>query len=223
MSRWFGRAYVEEAGTFVRRSVESFYARLAEAQGTRRPAYFAEKWSPSDLPWIAWSVYPQARELFLVRDPRDIVCSILAFGKKRGQPSFGRERHPSDEEFVRSFRAPLERLLESWRKRHEMGRLVRYEDLIERPVESLCEIFEYLELDSSAAHGIVARARDERTELELHRTSRDPASSMGRWREDLEPNLQEACVRSFGDVLEQFGYTLDDAAAERIETTMRAM
>lgn len=222
MSQWFGRSYVEEAGTFVQRSIESFYARLAEAMGKPHPAYFAEKWSPTDLPWIAWSAYPQARELILIRDPRDVVCSILAFGKKKGRPSFGRERYASDEEFIGSLRAPLERLLQSWRRRDDVARLVRYEDLIERPVESLSETFAYLELDASAAHEVVARALEPTWALELHRTSRDPASSVGRWRQDLAPGLQEACERSFGDVLVQFGYEPNGPAGARIETPVGA-
>jgi hypothetical protein len=32
------------------------------------------------------------------------------------------------------------------------------------------------------------------------------SSSIGRWRQSLDPGLQEACREVFGDVLEQFGY-----------------
>jgi hypothetical protein len=219
MSRWFGRSYVAEAGTFVRRSIQGFYAQLARAQGKTNPVYFAEKWSPSDLPWVAWSVYPRARELVLIRDPRDIVCSILAFSEKRGWPSFGRERYASDEEFIRSFRGPLERLTQSWRRRDGRAHLVRYEDLIARPVECLSEILAYLKLDSSTGPEIVSSAHKETSTLELHRTSRDPASSVGRWHDDLDSFLQEVCEQSFGDLLDQFGYGASDSTPVRLEPT----
>jgi hypothetical protein len=223
MSRWFGRAYVKEVGTFVKRSVEGFYAELGcQARGAERPAYFAEKWSPNDLPWIVWSVYPQARELFLIRDPRDIVSSILAWGKKRGQPSFGRERSLSDEEFIRAFRLPLERFAQSWRRRRDVAHLVRYEDLIRRPFETMKEILDYLQLDSSTVRGIISRGVEEGATFELHRTSSDSTSSVGRWRDDLEPSLREACEQSFGDVLTQLGYEPSGPAGMPGEATARA-
>jgi SAM-dependent methyltransferase len=211
MSQWFGRAYVEEAGNFVRRSVESFYRQLAWSESKEAPTYFAEKWNPTDLPWIAWSVYPQSRELVLIRDPRDIVCSIVAFGRRRGL-AFGRERYGTDEEFVENFRQPLEQLLAAWRTRRHVAHLVRYEDVIAGPEEALRGVLAYLELDASDVEGIVARAGVELPEFDGHRTSRDSLSSVGRWRRDLAPHLQEACERAFGHIISELGYGLSGEA-----------
>ena len=36
-------------------------------------------------------LYPRAREIFLVRDPRDTLASMLAFNARRGFVDFGRD------------------------------------------------------------------------------------------------------------------------------------
>ena len=48
--------------------------------------------------------------------------------------------------------------------------------------------------------------RAEMPELAEHATAPDPAASIGRWRTDLDEELERACERSFGTALEVFGY-----------------
>ncbi len=83
-------------------SIEDWYTTLARNQSQDAPVYFAEKhmW-PNFLPVLTWELYPQAKEIFLVRDFRDMVCSILAFDRKRGYPGFGRPEGKSDTDYVR--------------------------------------------------------------------------------------------------------------------------
>jgi hypothetical protein len=215
MRRWFGRIYVTELADFFMRNVESFYAQLAHAQGAGTPTFFAEKSLPNHVPWIVSSVYPRARELILIRDPRDMVCSILSFNRKRGYPSFGRERFESEEAFVEALRKPVERMFESWRKRRGTAHVVRYEDLVGRPVQVATDVFAYLGLDSAApaVEAVVSRASAGSPELAFHRTSGDVTASVGRWRRELDPNLREICNRSFGDLLAELGYGENDSRA----------
>ena len=45
-------------------------------------------------------LYPDSREVFLVRDFRDMVSSILAFNAKRGARGFGRAAAETDAGYV---------------------------------------------------------------------------------------------------------------------------
>ncbi len=134
---------------------------------------------------------------------------MLAFDAKHGRTIFGDPRLRSDEEFARFVRNGRVRWLsESWSKRQDRAYLVRYEDLIRQPVQTLRGVLAYLELDHDDAtiEGILARAALDSPEMQRHGTSGDVEASIGRWRQSLDPGLQEACREIFGDVLQQFGY-----------------
>ena len=86
--RWFGREYVERLATFCQRSIDDWYTTVAETQGQSGARYFAEKhlW-PNYIPVLMRELYPAAKEVFLVRDFRDMAHSIMAFDRKRGCPA----------------------------------------------------------------------------------------------------------------------------------------
>src|SRR5205823_5319239 len=93
--------------------------------------------------------------------------------------------------------------------------LVRYEDLVFRPRETLTDLLDYLELDSSGAavDKLIAVTRGASAgpgadaALRMHRTTADAPASVGRWRYDLDPSLRFACHETFRDLLEEFGYS----------------
>lgn len=206
---WMGRSYVEELASLFQGSIQAFYERVAESQGDDAAIYFAEKFGPGHLPWMMWDMYPRSREVFLVRDFRDTLCSILAFEAKRKDANFGRALANSDEEFTREYRLQALTLLESWRDRRDRALLVRYEDLIQRPTEELSRIFTYMSLDASDStiEGVLGRALVETPEFQEHRTSPNVSASIGRWRRDLDPSLQAVCNEAFGDILRELGYS----------------
>ena len=52
-----------------------------------------------------------------------------------------------------------------------------------------------------------AASTTERTDdSDRHRTTADPRSSIGRWRHDLSPELQQECEAALAPALEAFGY-----------------
>ena len=138
---------------------------------------------------MLWDLYPGAREVFLVRDFRDMMASIIAANRKwAGPPRFGRAVAASDEEHVRRFRRFVADIMGSWRRRRDRAHLVRYEDLIRQPRETVAALAAYLEVDGSAATldrmvDSLAR-RDE--ESDVYRTAGTAEASIGRWREDLD-------------------------------------
>jgi Sulfotransferase family len=206
---WFGRAYVDQLAAFCQRSIDETYRRVALLQGQPAPALFAEKHHPDHLPVLAWELYPGAREVFLVRDFRDVLASVTAFNDRRGYQAFRRDGFDSDEAYVRGHLLPaLSRVERSWAARSARAHLVRYEDLIAQPEPTLGALFAYLGLDHAPATvaAVLRRAGEDTPDLERHRTSDDPAASIGRWRRDLSPALQATCAEVLGDGLRTLGY-----------------
>lgn len=209
IQQWLGRNNIEELATFCLDRIEEFYDRVSILQEQSDAVYFAEKYSSATFAHtLIQDLYARPREIFLIRDLRDMVCSILAFNAKQKTISFGRELVSSDEEFIGQVRLHALDLLQNYKSRSSQAHLLRYEDLILRPVETLSTLLEYLGLDlaPSTVEGMIQRASEETPSMRQHRTSPDPEESIGRWRHDLDPSLQAVCQEAFGDILEELGY-----------------
>ncbi len=192
---------------FHMKVVEDFYRETAERQGKASPQYFAEKYSGgSDSEWELW---PNTKELLLVRDFRDLVCSALAFNQKTESKAFGRGEVQSDEEYVNRVRdkgaAFLADRLQRTRPRLH---LVQYEKMIREPEQVLAGVLRYLAIDSGGAtiQRLLEQARKPIRELEAHITSESPEKSIGRWKRDMSPQLARFATEAFRDVLQQLGY-----------------
>jgi hypothetical protein len=209
IGQWLRGAYVDELAAFCQSSADGFYAAVAEAQGVEGPVYFAEKRNPRSTARLASELYPDGRELFLVRDPRDMVCSMLSFYEKTQLVSFGRDAARDDEEFVQAIAPALHDLILQMGERADRSLVVRYEDLVATPADALAEILAYLQLDTSPAQqaAIVEQAFADTSSSLRHRTTTDGDSSIGRWRRDLSESMQAACATAFDAVLPQLGYS----------------
>jgi hypothetical protein len=132
---WSGSTYVTELAAFCQRSIDGWYLATAEAQGEDADplVYFAEKHFPDVYPRLMRELYPQGRELFLVRDFRDMIASMLAYNARKGSGDFGRDNVGSDEEWLTYLHQNFLVLRAAWRDRGEPGSLVRYEDLVRDP------------------------------------------------------------------------------------------
>jgi hypothetical protein len=216
VDRWYAANHIEELAAMAQNAVESFYREYAIAGGRGAAAYFAEKSAPAGhCAWTLWKLYPQAKEIFLFRDPRDILASILAFNAKRGFPSFGRQKVGTDEELIEVIRSDLLSLVLRWKYRSSRGVLLRYEDLMCSPKATLCEMLDALALDSSAkvVNSMVRAGNEVTAEVNTHRTTPDGLSSVGRWTKDLELRLQEMCNDAFSGLLDEVGYSLEQGSS----------
>src|SRR5580658_9652862 len=92
--------------------------------------------------------------------------------------------------------------------------VIRYEDLVRDPVKTRLALSDFLDLDL-LTHAAADAIPDS------HRTTRDPAASIGRWRNDLAPEQVEACEAAFGFFMREFDYEQGDRAA-RPGNTKRA-
>jgi len=208
LQHWLGAGAVRELAEVSQVRVERLYEQLAgRLEGDPAPRFFAEKYA-LDISHLVRELYPGAREVFLVRDFRDMVSSIIAFNEKRGAAGFGRGAAASDLEYVRSLGAWATRLEEAYARRSDGAIVVRYEDLVLDPGPTLKRLLEHIGVESSdeVVGRMVEALAGELAELAEHRTTADPLASIGRWRRDLGEELLGACDEAFGPALEAFGY-----------------
>ena len=204
---FLGRGYVRDLAAFTQRSIDHFYGIVGAEQGKAAPVFFIEKFHPDHVPRLGWDLYSNARELVLVRDPRDMICSILAFNAKRRTISFGRERFPDDEAYVHFVARRMGELVDAWRERQAVCRLVRYEEIVTRPAECAESLLRYLGLE--AAHETISMMVERAVDgpaLAAHRTAVSAEASIGRWRNDLPPSIRGVCEQAFESVITDLGY-----------------
>ena len=207
LEAWFAGEHVERVARLCQELTEAYYDRVAHHQAEERTTYFAEKHVHGPTQWILWELYPGAREVFLVRDPRDMIASMEAFNRKRGYPAFGREAVGSEDEWFRRMDEDYRLLLEARDARSDRAHLLRYEDLVLDPDRALVGLFEYLEIEHSPSlvADMLARASEDMHLFEGHRTARDARSSIGRWKE-LPGRARRRLETTFTDVAERLGY-----------------
>jgi hypothetical protein len=209
-AEWLGSQNVEELLTIFHGRVQNSYEQAAAIQKRPNAVFFIERGAPyTAAQALLPELYPGAREIILVRDFRDMVASMLAYNEQRGFQFFGRNSVVSDEEYIAAYGRAAVRLLQAANERSDTSYLLKYEDLIRRPEETLKAVLAYLGL--SAEPDVIDRMlRDAEsvasTDQDLHRTSTDAEASIGRWRRDLEPSLQAACEDAFGETLASLGY-----------------
>lgn len=207
VQEWLGGEAVEDLAAICQQRIEAVYDRIVVTTDTADAALFAEK-SNLRAAGLLTELYPDSREIFLVRDFRDMVSSILSFNAKRGAAGFGRAGASSDADYVSSLGGWATGLLRAWERRAGSAHLVRYEDLILDQERTVAGLLDYLGVDSGTETVAALRARigDELPELADHATSDGPAASVGRWRRDLSAELVEQCERTLAPALTAFGY-----------------
>jgi hypothetical protein len=158
-------------------------------------SYLAEKGAPiAELR----ELFAAPAEIILVRDPRDIFASILAFNRKRGFDDFGRQTVDTDESFVEVFTERAARFAQMLERRAPGAIVVRYEDLVEQPGPVWETVTAGLDIASSGVPDSAA--------LDAHRTSSDGSASVGKWRRELDVRLAERLDAALRDVIGALGY-----------------
>lgn len=150
-------------------------------------------------------IFSKVRPIFLLRDPRDIIVSMRSFNENCAMYDFDESHSKDFVTFVSKVGSALREL--TWRLDHcsEKKLIVRYEDLVREPQTVLDRISTLLDMGSSQTPHTLTPAADSST-TQKHATSASPASSIGRWRQTLTQNEQEAANWYFQPFLTRFGY-----------------
>ena len=212
LNRWLDVDAVGDIATFCQSRIEAAYAEIAAGRDAA-PRFFAEKYRPDRIPEMMRELYPRAREVVLVRDFRDMVASMFAYNVKRGRMGFRRDRFEDDAQYVlEQVKPAVSALAAAWEARRDSAHLVRYEDLVLEPEATIASMLGYLGLDAGPADAMAGALTDRGPETEWHRTTPEPAASIGRWRTDLDEGVRRACEDALAPELRAFGYPLEKAA-----------
>ena len=157
----------------------------------------------------ALRAYPAARAVHIVRDGRDVACSLLERGwfaaSREGSDDAGlaygaHARFWVEPDRAEEFRTASEarRAAWAWRRYVSAARAVqerileiRYEELVSEPATVAKQVSEYLDLEPEPLARSFSRAFDR---------------SVGRWKKDLTPDQVRDVEDEAGDVLRELGY-----------------
>lgn len=177
---------------------EELYQRCFEGRAYR---WWGDKLPDPRAAVNARRLWPDARYLVLIRDPRDVLCSWRAYGLRSHMQEHEPEVAELDAEaFARSWDAIYRGLAE-----HLAGAsiTVRYRDLTADPQRELTRTLAMLGLSWTAETAAALATNDTFAE---HGTSVDVASSAARWERDL-PAADRAVIEEIcGEVMREFGY-----------------
>ena len=159
------------------------------------------------------AAFPEARFVHIVRDGRDVVCSLLergwlsagrSGGDDAGQPYGPTARFWVEPERAEEFGGTSDARRAAWAWRRYVSAAqeldertleIRYERLVERPNEVAATVARFLE----AEPGPLAAALQE-----AH------AGSVGRWQRDLAPEQVAEVEDEAGALLAELGYLRSD-------------
>jgi hypothetical protein len=189
--RFFGSTVPTQIAACFRDLIFSFYDSLAADQGKKEPRFFAEKIDTLDSTRsMARLIFPDIKEIVLVRDLRDAYCSFRSFWSIK------------PEEAIRSIKSSSLRMIKIDSNRDASVIFVKYEDLIQEEQKILNEISEFLNLETPISSG----RGSELGMFKSHGTSTSPSDSIGRWKRELSADEIEACNREFQAYQTAFGY-----------------
>lgn len=190
---------LKELGSFCQETIDGFYSRVNKRES--EISYWIERYDASCQEFlnVLCELYPEGKEILLVRDFRDVVYSMLPFSRRKCG-GFDPKKFKSYQQFVCEFsKYSVGGLLQRWQERSPQVHLVKYEDLILSPRETLSGILDYLGLDNSqeTLDIILGKKYQEQSKQE---------QLLGDWQYEMPISLQVLCSEVCQAALQEFGY-----------------
>lgn len=216
----FYKALPEHSNTYES-ELREFALRLYRHAAGQDAAYFLDK-TPryhllvDDLVRI----FPDARLIFLWRNPLAVVASMMEHAAPGGRWNLYLRK-------VDLFEG-LERLLLAHDRYRERACSVRYEDLVKRPAGEMAKIWSYLGLEFDSDSEIQMEARPPGRmgdDTGTYRYEDVSSESLTRWRATLNNPVRKAWCRRYlhwigEERLSQVGYSLSELKAELNQVPM---
>jgi hypothetical protein len=188
---FFGNWAPARLGEAIADTVREYYRRLAADQGKPGVTYFAEKNNNllKSSRMFVRRVFGGMREIVIVRDPRDTLCSHMAYFSSTRDRAL---HHLTD---------GCEQLTQIIDAGREDMCVIRYEDMIRGHAATFDKLRSFL--------GAEVRPVAGNDMFRQHGTSETPEASIGRWRHDLPVDLRERAKNEWRVFLDRFGYDLE--------------
>ena len=194
LERFFNDSVPTRMLDLFRSLVLDAYGIIAVDRGKPAARWFVEKTSPAAAVRHGMrDMFGDVREIVLIRDPRDSLCSARAFW------------HLTCQAVLESMDVMMPALEAIHAAERADVIVIRYEDLVQAPVEALRRINAFIGTTTA-----VPIQPNDRTDLfQGHATSASPAASVGRWRDDLAADEITACETRYRSYMKRFGYQPD--------------
>ncbi len=213
----YERAWQPELRRLVLARLHAQSQRAAREHGLADPLVLIKEPNGSHAAELAMSLLPRARLIFLLRDGRDVMDSLLDARSADAWIGAGNMDMSDPGERVAYIRRQARLWLNSTNAVQsaytahpdELRRTVRYEDLRANTLDALRPLAEWLGLPSD---GDALRESVEANAFEaIPRRLRGPGTprrfaTPGRWRENMTPAEQEAMNEIIGPKLRELGY-----------------
>jgi hypothetical protein len=169
--------------------------------------YYAEKVALDAAPLIC-RAFPNTKNIFLTRDPRAELASIIAFNKKRGFNGFGwnsdDDIYSFSKRMIESRKRFLANVSQKLDKHSDIDLVLRYEDLMLNLASETQIIGDWLGVDL-----ISEKVIDHQSNYEHHMTNKDPVKSVNSWVNKIPQDVIDYFQKEMGKELEIFGYYAD--------------
>jgi hypothetical protein len=163
---------------------------------------------------LTW--YPNGKFIHVIRDGRDVVCSLRHHPRERVRNGKIVQMNPNN---------PVSKSAKRWisdtmhglaMRGHPRYMEVRYEDLVRDPEEGFRRVFEFI--GEPYEDGVLVPDADapKRPGQNLNNAGASApisAKSVGRWRKDLSPSERDDFVNIGGELLIALGYAADHSWA----------
>lgn len=165
--------------------------------------YYAEKVSLDLAPFINENLNA-VNNIFLIRDPRGELASIMAFNKKRGFNGFGWQDADTEFGFAKRMIESRKFYFNQLSKYDDSNKnilVIKYEDLASNLEKISLVLGGFLATDFSYQDVIKRQG-----EFSHHMTSKTPLDSVFRWKKDLQAETIELFENEMKRELEFFEY-----------------
>jgi hypothetical protein len=187
---YFDQFAPDRLAACARDLIEEYYQRLARDKA-KQAGFFAEKGNNLHKPTRMFTrrAFGRVRELVIVRDPRDVLCSHMAYFSSSADKAFTQLSHAA-------------KLLLSIRdEARDDIHILRYEDMVRGDAACFAAMSEFLGVRIEPDVG------DKGQEVfRRHGTSVSPEASVARWRSNLPDALKAQCATDWADFFAAFGY-----------------
>lgn len=194
---------------FSRQRINRFYSQVAGNSAKPNAVAFIEKFlfDPGFLRECRLA-FPDSKQILLVRDPRDMLCSVMAFNRKRGTFSFLQNAEDSDLDLVDRYTPVLNRIVDWWQLESKHSFVIRYENLVSDQENELLKLFGNLEMeiDRPTLGHFLRSAREAESKNAIHMTSKSVSDSIGRWKKELSLEARQKSLIQFESFLKCFDY-----------------
>lgn len=189
----------EESLAIVFKSLWAGYSAEAKKRGDYR--LYAEKVPPSAYRLIFNTI--ESKNIFLFRDPRAEMLSIMRFNKKRNNTKFGWRENDTPEEFAMRFCVKRRKQMVTLANMQEDENHMKlfYEDFVANFENKLQALEDFLQtkINREALQANLSAFGD-------HMTSTDAISSINDWERELPETVKDIFAAKLGKELTALGY-----------------